>query len=291
MSRARLEVWRRALLLLTATAVFLGQGCATPSVEQERERGAQMRAQERQALPLLSDPVVNRYVDAIGQKIVAAAGPQPFHYHFGVVNSKEINAFAGWGGNVYVNTGLILKARNVSELAGVLGHEIGHVVKRHVAANYGRLQGINIARQAGVLAAGLALGQVGAVSANVVGSLSGLALVNSFGREAEREADDFAVQVLPKAGYDPEGTVSFFQTLLSEGDAGATSFLSNHPATQERIARARAAVAALPHRDNLRVNDDGRLEIIQRRIRLLTGAVETPAPDQSPVPLGKENAL
>jgi len=260
-------------------------------LDQERQKAVQMRAQERQVLPILRDEVVNQYIDQIGQKIVKAAGPQPFHYHFGVVSSKEINAFAGWGGNVYVNTGLILKARNVSELAGVLGHEIGHVVKRHVAANYARQQGINIVRQAGVLAAGLALGQAGAASANVLGGLSGLAVVNSFGREAEREADDFAVQVLPKAGFDPEGTVSFFQTLLAEGGSGSAGFLSNHPATQERIARARAAVAALPSRSGLEINDGGRLEIIQRRIRLLTGTPENPADDRSPVPLGKENAL
>ena len=100
--------------------------------------------------------------------------------------------------------------------------------------------------------------------------------MNSCGREAGREADQFAVGVLPKAGYDPGGLTTFFTTLARHGsERGAprsSSFLSDHPATEERIAETEKAIAASDLPAGLREEDGGRLEIIQRRILLLTGA-------------------
>ena len=122
-----------------------------------------------------------------------------------------------------------------------------------------------------MLAAGAFGGAPAAGAANLGGVLAGTAYLNKFGRDAERESDTFAVEVMPKAGYDPIGLVTFFKTLRSETGSGGASFLSSHPATDDRIEETRLLIAALPPRSDLRVDDSGRFEIIQRRIRLLTG--------------------
>ncbi len=104
----------------------------------------------------------------------------------------------------------------------------------------------------------------------MLGQVAAVAYVNTFTRDAEVEADSFAVDVLPRAGYDPAGLVSFFQTLREKGGGGnVPTFLSSHPATEDRIAHTRALLdrASLPA--GVRETDDGELEIIQRRIQLL----------------------
>jgi beta-barrel assembly-enhancing protease len=266
----------RAALALAA-AVALATGCATLTPEDESRLGARMHYQLQYETPLLGDRVVSAYVERLGQRIAAAAGPSPTGYRFFVTVDDDINAFAAPGGYVYVNTGTILRARNVSELAGVLAHEIGHVAKRHVAANVERRQAANTVRQVGMVAGAVAAGAAGASAASLLGGVATLAALNSFGRDAERQADAFAAEVMPRAGYDPEGLVTFFQTLLGEtqpGDRGS-SFLSDHPATEERIEEARKAIDVQSLPEELERDDNGRLEIIQRRIGILTGG---PAP-------------
>lgn len=267
---------RAALALLAALAA---SGCGTLSVADEQRLARQFDAQAQRQLRFVRDPVVTGYVDRIGQRIVAAAGPQPFAYQFSVIDDPEINAFAGPGGKIYVHTGTILGARNVAELAAVIAHEVGHVVDRHVAENYGKQRAADIGRQAAVLGGGLLAGAAGATAANLATGVGSAAVLNSFGREAEREADDFAVHVLPRAGYDPHGLPSFFETMIAQGGPSPPAFLSSHPAPSDRLETTRAAIAATPLPPGLRVDDDGRLEIIQRRIELLTG-------ESAPLPPG-----
>jgi len=262
---------RRGIALAGLMALSLLAGCGTLTVPQEKMLGEEFSREIRREVILLRDSVVTGYVERIGQDIVKAAGPQPFAYHFYVVEDDEINAFAAPAGHVYVHTETILMARNVSELAGVIAHEVGHVVNRHIAENYGRQRNTGIAHQGLVLAAGAFGGSPAAGAANLGGVLAGTAYLNKFGRDAERESDAFAVEVMPKAGYDPIGLVTFFKTLRSETGSGGASFLSSHPATNERIEETRLLIAALPPRSDLRLDDSGRFEIIQRRIRLLTG--------------------
>lgn len=262
---------RRGIALAGLMALSLLAGCGTLTVPQEKMLGEEFSREIRREVILLRDSVVTGYVERIGQDIVRAAGPQPFAYHFYVVEDDEINAFAAPAGHIYIHTETILMARNVSELAGVIAHEVGHVVKRHIAENYGRQRNTGIAHQGLVLAAGAFGGSPAAGAANLGGALAGTAYLNKFGRDAEREADAFAVEVMPKVGYHPIGLVTFFKTLRSEAGSGGASFLSSHPATDERIEEARLLIATLPPRSDLRVDDSGRFEIIQRRIRLLTG--------------------
>lgn len=272
-SATRAGLRARRLLLLLAVLLLGAPACGTLSVEEERELGDEVSREIRREMDFLRDDVVVGYVGDIGRELLAAAGPQPFEYRFYVIEDDTLNAFAAPAGHIYLHTETILQARNVSELAGVMAHEVAHVARRHVARNYNRQRNTGLLHQVGVIAAGVAGGGTAAGAANVLGGLGAMAYLNTFTREAEREADSFAVEVLPEAGYDPAGLVTFFETLKSQGGPHVPQFLSSHPATEERIEATREQIAALPARSGLRRNDGGRLEIIQRRIRLLTGAV------------------
>lgn len=259
-SRSRSAV---AALLLAALA------CAPLSLDQERALGEQTNAEVRGELPLIRDRVVWDYVREIGHRIVVASGEQPFTYHFYVVADEEINAFALPAGYIYLNAGILLQARDVSEVAGVLGHEIGHVVKRHVAKNYSRQQGVGTFYRIGVYIASILGGGLAGSAANVAGGVASTAYLSTFGRDAEREADAFAVEVLPRAGYDPHGLLTFFETMRLSGGASPPAWLSSHPATDERIANTRRMIEAGELPAGLRTGDDGRLHAIQKRLEEL----------------------
>jgi predicted Zn-dependent protease len=264
---------RKGFAWVCIVLVLFGCSTAPLTIEEERELGAEVEKQARQKFHFLRDEVVVGYVAGLGADLLRVMGPQPFDYDFYVIEDDELNAFAVPGGNIYVHTGLILKARNVSELIGVMGHEVGHVYHRHVAQNYRRQRNTGIAQQLGVLTVGVLAGGAAAQAANLLTGVGAMAYLNQFGREAEREADAFAVEVLPKAGYDPHGLTSFFQTLIQQyGDTG-DSFLSSHPATHERIENTNALIRAKDLPANLRQDDDGKLEIVQHRIRTLMGRV------------------
>jgi len=257
-----------ATLLLAATLLA---GCAPLTVAEENQLGAEIAQQTRSQLLFIRDSVVLDYVRAIGAKLVAAAGPQPFEYHFEVVEDDDINAFAAPAGHIYIHTATILAARDVSELASVLAHEVGHVSLRHIARNYERRRGASTLHQASVLAASV-FGYGGL--ANLGGGLAAIAVLNSFTRSDESAADEFAIGVMVRAGYDPDGLARFLEVVAEEERAGRPPELfSSHPDTEERIADAAALVAAQPRPPGLRTTDRGRLEIIQRRIEVLTRKV------------------
>jgi predicted Zn-dependent protease len=253
-------------LILAASSI----GCGTVTVNEEQRLGDEFAQQVRGELLFIRDAVVLDYVRSIGAEIVAAAGPQPFRYRFEVVEDDEINAFAAPAGYVYIHTGTILQARNVSEVASVLAHEIGHVALRHIAENYDRQRNVGTAAQAGVLAASI-FGFGGL--ANLGSGLAQMAVLNSFSRADELEADAFAIEVIPAAGYDPHGMLTFLQVVQRESGNAGLAFLSSHPATDDRIEETSEMLARQPERSDLEVSDRGRLEIIQRRIQLLTRKV------------------
>jgi predicted Zn-dependent protease len=245
-SSARVLAW----LLALASA-----GCGPITVTEERRLGYQFEYQMRGQVDFLRDRVVTGYISEMGRELVGAAGPQPFDYHFYVVKDDEMT---------------ILKARNASELAGVIAHEVGHVARRHVAQNYNRQRNAKIGTDMLAAGAGLLAGGAAGGAAQLGGGLAAMTYLNSFGREAEEEADLFAVGVLPEAGYDPGGLVTFFETLQREGGSEAPAFLSSHPATSDRIEATRSSILALGPREGLRSNDGGKFEIIQARVALLT---------------------
>jgi predicted Zn-dependent protease len=146
------------------------------------------------------------------------------------------------------------------------------VALRHIAKNYNKQRGAGILYQLGALASAIFLPGPAAAGGQLLGQLAIVSALNTFSRAAETEADAFAVSVLPKAGYDPQGLVSFFETLSQQSKGGRPpSFLSSHPATEDRIANTSKLIREAKLPENLRSSDNGKLEIIQRRIRLLTG--------------------
>src|ERR1043166_9087099 len=123
------EPMKRSFLGLAA-AIVLG-ACAV-STQQEVQMGVQYSQQINRQLPIIQDPEVNRYINVLGDSIARLADSRNLEWKFYIVDAPDVNAFALPGGIIYVNRGLIDRASNMSELAGALGHEIGHVVKRHV---------------------------------------------------------------------------------------------------------------------------------------------------------------
>lgn len=236
------------LLLAFAVAVSLMAGSAEAqtniksgfnlfSPEQDVEVGQQSAAQAEQQLPILRDAQVENYVNTIGQRLAGKAGGPAFQYQFRVVNSSDINAFALPGGFVYVNRGVIEQSRNEGELAGVIAHEIAHVSLRHGTHQASKAY----ATQAGLsILGGLLGGKVGANTANIINAVGGFglnAVFLKFSREMESQADIRGSQILAASGYSPVDMVNFFHTLEKVDKSRKTSWLSDHPAPPDRIAR------------------------------------------------------
>ena len=290
MSRPCCKPWFLAIVLLIGIPFTLG-GCASLSVDQEKSISEDFERDIKRSAVIFRDRVVVDYVDRIGREILAATAPQPFEYEFQVIENDAINAFAGPAGKIFIHTGVILRAKNVAELAGVIAHEIGHVVHRHVADNYGRAKPVSIGKTAAVVAAGVLGGGNAARGTDLLGGLAAASYLNKFTREAENEADAFAVDAMIRAGYDPASMVNFFRTLAEEGGPRPPEFLSSHPTTESRIQATSDLVRSRNPGESLRRTDGGRFEIIQRRIELRTGKASPGGSEPStdpPIPGGSE---
>ncbi len=193
-----------------AQEVELGQ-----AINQELVKSGQAKIYRNQS--------INNYINQIGQRLAKTSQRSNISYTFQVVDDDSINAFATMGGYVYVNKGLIAAADNESELASVIGHEIGHIAGRH---------GIEQMRDR-ALAQGL-LSAAGLDRNNAVQIGVELAVSRPNSRSDELEADRFGLENMTKARYAPAGILGFMQKLLERG--GSTpGFLSTHPATSDRI--------------------------------------------------------
>jgi predicted Zn-dependent protease len=233
----------RALRAVAAAgSIAVAGGCASMvSTQQEVELGQQAAAEANAQLPVVRDASVNSYINQLGRSISQRVDPRGIQYTFRVVNSNEVNAFSLPGGYVYVNSGLIARASNASELAGVLSHEIGHVVERHSVEQMERAQGAN-------LLAAILLGNASPV-AQAGAQIGGQALFAHYSRDAEREADADAVRFMVQSGYDPRGLVTMFQTLLAEEQtqpSAVQGWFSTHPLTQERVQNVEQEIARIP---------------------------------------------
>jgi beta-barrel assembly-enhancing protease len=224
----------------------VGRGLDMYSLEKEQMLGKELATDVERGAHLLRDPVVNEYVNRIGQNLVRNSDARvPFTIK--VIDNDEINAFALPGGFFYVNTGLILAAENEAELAGVMAHEIAHVAARHATKNATRAQILNLAS--------IPLIFFGGPAGYAVRQALSLAVPMSFlkfSRDAEREADMLGLEYQYASGYDPQEFVRFFETLHSK-DKKKHNFLARafatHPMTADRIKRAQAEIEAyLPPR-------------------------------------------
>jgi hypothetical protein len=202
------------------------------SPEQDVELGRQAAAEVRKELPLVNDSTTDAFVEAIGRRLVGEIPEdlrQPaFRYSFDVVNLKEINAFALPGGPMFLHRGMIEAARTDGEVAGVMAHELSHVVLRHGTAQATKGQKFQIGAIAGQVLGAIVGGRAGSVISQ--GSQLGLGVYFlKYGREYEREADLLGAQIMARAGYDPREMASMFRTIQEQNRSLAPEWLSDHP--------------------------------------------------------------
>lgn len=256
-----------ALGVLGSSLAFTG--CATAgsiSAEQEAQLGAQYSAEINRQLPIVQSSAIHSYINELGRSIASRVDPR-LNYTFYVVDAPEVNAFAVPGGYIYVNRGLIERAATMSELAGVLGHEIGHVVERHGLEQMARMQNT----QLGVNLAYVLLGRQ-------PGSLEQVALQGgasvffaSHSRADENQADEVAVQYMVRSGIDPNGITTMFQRLIDEqqrSPSAVEQWFSTHPLTQDRIQHVQSMIASMGNTSNL-ARDTQAYQTFRSRVRAL----------------------
>ena len=221
------------LQLLAATYCF-----AEFTFDDEKKLGRELYDKLDKSDLLLKEPRVARYINDLGQKILAQSNKQvPFDFRFSVVKGSAINAFATPGGFVYVNAGTIILADNECELAGVIAHEIAHVNARHIAQMIEKQKKISFATLAAILAGAVLGGGAGAEALIGMSLATASTLSLKYSRENEEEADRFGMQYLVAAGYDPKGMLDFMKMMKNYEfySSNIPSYFLTHPGTEDRI--------------------------------------------------------
>jgi predicted Zn-dependent protease len=267
----------------TARAAVLVVGIAMAMVactvgdEQEKALGQEAAAQIDSAVPMIADDAANSYVTNLGTALATASDDRNRDWRFRIVNAEVLNAFALPGGFVYVNRGLIERATSSSELAGVLGHEIGHVLLRHSAERIEKQQKTNV----GVSVVCGLTNICSSEAARVAIDVGGAALFARFSRRDELEADSAAVGIVSRAGYDPQGIATMFAKLLETRDQRpdmVEGWFASHPMEEDRIAAVVRVIRSSSPADGRKlVRDDPTFHEFQARVRQLPPPPRTPA--------------
>ena len=252
MNTARLINQMISLVIITAVAAASMSGCAMNpvsgmpelalvSVEQEQKIGAEEAKKVQDHMGLLGDRTLTAYLEALGQRLAKESPRSDVSYQFHGVDTPEPNAFALPGGYIYVTRGLLALTNSEDELAGVVGHEIGHVAARHTVQR--------ISKQGPfAVVFGIASGLTGLVSpfvGNLIGGIGDVTqslIFSPYGRGQETEADRVGQEIAAKAGWDPAGLPRFLSTLEREVELMSKgpqrhSFFDSHPATPDRVAK------------------------------------------------------
>jgi predicted Zn-dependent protease len=231
-------------LALAGLLLAGGPGACAVSRRDEVRMGQEYARQLNAELPLVRDPEVVRYLTVLGDSIARVSDTRGFAWHFYLVDTREVNAFALPGGFVYVTRGLVERADSMSDLAGVLGHEVAHVTERHAARQLERANKANV----GVMLACVLTGVCESGVARVGIEVGGAAVFARYSREDEREADREAVAAVVRAGIDPRGMVRVLGKLLAERERrpeGVEAWFATHPLEEERIGDTSKLIAAL----------------------------------------------
>jgi predicted Zn-dependent protease len=231
---------------MVGVALVLGLTACGVSTQQEVDMGQQYSAEINQQLPIVQDPEINRYLNVLGDSIARLTSrtdlTQANAWHFYMVDSKEVNAFAVPGGVIYVNRGLIERTQRMDQLAGVLGHEIGHVVRRHSIKQMQKQQGANLGVTLACVLTSVCNSQAGQAAIQV----GGTALFARFSRTDEAEADEEGVRNTVRAGISPQGMPEMFQILINErstNPSAVAGWFATHPLEEDRIATTKALIA------------------------------------------------
>src|ERR1700733_4346994 len=219
----------------------VGKGVNFYSIEKEIALGKSLAQEVERSSKLVDDPVVSEYVNRVGQNLVRNSDARvPFTIK--VIDSDEVNAFALPGGFFYVNSGLILRAQEESELAGVMAHEISHVTARHGTKNATKGEMMQLATIPLML-----LGPAGWAGYGLYEDLN-IAIPLTylkFSRDSEREADFLGLEYMYKAGYDPNAFVTFFERIQADEKRRPGTIpkvFSTHPPTPDRIESAQKEI-------------------------------------------------
>jgi predicted Zn-dependent protease len=249
------------------------QTILSPVVEQKI--GNQFMQQLRATGKVIDDPIDAQYINGLGKQLLAGAHVNSQRFFFFFMDDPVVNSFAGPGGYIAINSGLLLATQSESELAAVMAHEIAHVTQGHLARKLANASHLKYSILAGMLAA-IALGRVngdaaeGAIAATMAGSVQ--AQLN-YSRAYEEEADRVGITTLANAGFDPYSMPRFFQRLQNQEryNVQPLTLLSDHPLTPDRIADAENRAAQYPTPHKPQVSD---YALIKERIRVQT------APDE-----------
>jgi predicted Zn-dependent protease len=244
---------KRTLIGIALTCSLLGCGI---SQQQEVQMGQEYAQQINAQLPIVQDPELNRDINVLGDSIARLTSRGDLDWHFFIVDAQEVNAFAVPGGFVYVNRGLIQRADQMDELAGVLGHEIGHVVRRHTVKQMEKAQGANIGVTLACILTSICNSQVAGAAINVAGGRSSPASVGRTRQEADAEGFKNVV----KAGISPPGWCDVPEVLdeASRGRGAVESWFLTHPLEEDRITAVQAQINQLPPGELARLGTDTR---------------------------------
>ena len=245
---------KRILIGVAITCSLVGCGI---SQQQEVQMGQQYATEINAQLPIVQDPELNRYINVLGDSIARLTSRGNLDWRFFIVDSKEVNAFAVPGGFVYVNRGLIERTDQMDEVAGVLGHEIGHVVRRHTVKQMEKAQGANIGVTLACVLTSVCNSQVAGAAINIAGG----AVFARFSRQDEAEADQEGFNNVVRAGISPVGIVTMFQKLIAERKnrpAGVEAWFRTHPLEEDRVAAVQARINQLPRATLARLGTDTR---------------------------------
>ena len=218
------------------------------SKEQDVQLGQENAAQVRKQLPVIKDPVLTDYVTQVGKRLMSAREAQEsgFPFTFEVVADPSINAFALPGGPMFINTGLLKAVDNEAQLAGVMGHEMSHVILRHGTNQASKSKFIELPAVLASQMAGESM--IGKLAQAGIG-LGANSVLLKFSRSAESQADLMGSHLMAESGYDPMEMARFFEKLNAQGGGRTMQFLSDHPNPDNREKAIEAEAHRLPQQN------------------------------------------
>lgn len=218
------------------------------SKQQDVQLGQEAAAQVRKQMTVINDPVLTNYVNQVGKRLASApeARRSGFPFTFEVVADPTINAFALPGGPMFINTGLLKAVDSEAQLAGVMGHEMSHVILRHGTNQATKAKMIELpAMLAGQAAGGTMMGKLAQAGIG----LGANSVLLKFSRSAESQADLTGSHIMAESGYNPMEMARFFEKLSAQGGGRTLQFLSDHPNPGNRERAIEQEASALPHRN------------------------------------------